>query len=238
MGGGCFFSHGLLWTVFYCSAELELLLNSRVLQLQKLGWLTQSAFVLCHVYCWKARRDFYIPLCSKESMWSGIWFAQWAKKNRCLLKPWARIRVFSFYQTLPSAHFMASFCVHICGALEKPWALLSIFLRMGVIHVKSRTGVIDVLRLFKPFLFHTCLILPRYLSQVSSQLRPLASTCSWGMRSGMLCSSSRWSCPASITACPRRPLWCSGSTSRTAVTARGIPSAMPTFWAAAWEEAD
>lgn len=145
--GVCFSSHGLLWTVFYCSAELVLPPVSGVLQLQKPGWLAQSGFiyfthlsrffafllkgkhiecVLYHVYFWKAQWVFYIPPCSGESMWSGIWFAQWTKKSRCLLKPRAWIGVcLSFLQTLPIAHFMASLCVYICDALEKARALLS-----------------------------------------------------------------------------------------------------------------
>lgn len=38
--------------------------------------------VLYHVYFWKAQWVFYIPPCSGESMWSGVWFAQWAKKEQ------------------------------------------------------------------------------------------------------------------------------------------------------------
>lgn len=82
---------------------------------------------IMYVYFTTSIFERHIPLCSKESMWSGIWFAQWAKKNRCLLKPWARIWVsLSFFQTLAIAHFMAILCVHICGALEKARALPSL----------------------------------------------------------------------------------------------------------------
>lgn len=100
---------------------------------------THCVCVLYHIYFWKAQWVFYIPLCSKESMWSGIWFAQWAKKNRCLLKPWARIWVsLSFFQTLPIAHFMAILCAHICGALEKARALPSLKLALTSDQIKNK----------------------------------------------------------------------------------------------------
>lgn len=56
------------------------------------------------------------------------------------------------------------------------------------------------------------------------------------MRRGTPCCSSPWFCHVSTTAYPPRPPWCSGSTSRTVGTARGIRSTSPTAWVEAREE--
>lgn len=93
--------------------------------------------------------------------------------------------------------------------------------------------------LFNPLSFHTLLVITLYLllPQMSSHTLARGFTCLWEMRRGMLCCSSQWSCRVNTTACPLRLLWCNGSTSRTAATAHGIPSASPTAWMVEWGEA-
>lgn len=167
---GCVFPHMVsselyfivLQSLSFCSSAESCSFRSRPDSLSRVSFIlptftgfyipfkgkTHCVCVLYHIYFWKAQWVFYIPLCSKESMWSGIWFAQWAKKNRCLLNPWARIWVsLSFFQTLPIAHFMAILCAHICGALEKARALPSLKLVLTSDQIKNKGLVLGCVQL-------------------------------------------------------------------------------------------
>lgn len=174
--GVCFSSHGLLWTVFYCSAELVLLPISGVLQLQKPGRLTQSGFIyFTHLsrffaFLWKGKTHCVCTLPrlflkstvgflhsavqqGKHVIWDLICAV--SKKSRCLLKSRTWIWVcLSFLQTLPIAHFMASLCVYICDALEKTRALPSLKLVLTSDQIKTEGCCRDAFSYLTP-LNHT-----------------------------------------------------------------------------------
>lgn len=92
---------------------------------------------------------------------------------------------------------------------------------------------LDILKLPSFTLYWSwCFILPQVFFLHVAQ----GFMCMWEMRRDMLCCFSQWSCHVTTLACPSRPLWCSGSTSHTVVTAPGIHSATLTVWVEALEE--
>lgn len=88
-----------------------------------------------------------------------------------------------------------------------------------------------------PDLWPLLIISPPQASSLPAQ----GLTYMWETRRDTPCCSSLWCFHVTTPVCPRRCPWCSGSTSPTAMTARGMRSASPTAsvgvqaWAVGWQ---